>query len=236
MLLTLPVTEVGPATPRAVKVRLALDGHHLPYRAGQAVLAGRSGQPVRRPYSLATAPHEAFSRRELELLVGLDEAGSPGPHMDGLAAGSTMDLEGPVGSFAFPHSPEERRFLFLAGGTGIAPLRAMLHEALARNAGWGLGVLYSARSPDEFAYGDELARLSAAGAITLRRAVTRADESSWTGPRGRITAELIAELADQETLCFVCGPHTFVTAMLPLLARAGVSTRRIRVEDWGTQF
>lgn len=235
MLLTLTVSGIRPATPRALSVRLALDERRLPYRAGQAVLAGRSGQPVRRPYSLATAPHEAETRRELELLLGLDIDGSPGVHMDGLAAGATIDLEGPVGSFEFPSRPEERRFLFLAGGTGIAPLRAMLHEALARNADWRLGVLYSARSPDEFAYADELARLSAAGAITLRQAVTRADRQAWSGARGRITADLIAELADAETLCFVCGPHAFVTAMLPLLAGAGVPARRVRVEDWGTQ-
>jgi len=235
MLLTLPVSAVRPATPRALSVRLSLDGRRLPYTAGQAVLAGRSGQPARRPYSLAIAPHEAEAQRELELLVGLDADGSPGAHMTGLTLGTAVDLEGPVGSFEFPANPQERRFLFLAGGTGIAPLRAMLHEALARNAGWRLAVVYSARSPDEFAYGDELARLSAEGAITLRQAVTRPDGRTWSGARGRITADLVGELADRDTMCFVCGPHAFVEAMVPLLTRAGVPAQRIRVEDWGTQ-
>lgn len=234
MLLTLPVSEIRTATPRALSVRLALDGRHLPYRAGQAILAGRAGQPIRRPYSLATAPHEAEARRELELLVGLDLEGSPGPHLAGIAPGMAVDVEGPIGSFEFPADPEEERFLFLAGGTGIAPLRAMVHHALARSAAWTLGVLYSARSPEEFAYGDELARLAASGAITLRRAITRPDERTWTGARGRINAELVAELADPDTLCFVCGPHAFVEAMLPLLTETGVPARRVRVEDWGT--
>jgi ferredoxin-NADP reductase len=235
MLLTLPIASISRATPRAITLRLDLAGQRFPYRAGQAVLAGRAGQPVRRPYSLAIAPHEAEARRELELLVGLDVEGTPGPHMAALAPGSLVDVEGPVGAFAFPADPQERRFLFLAGGTGIAPLRAMLHEALARDSGWQLGVLYSARSPDEFAYGDELARLAAERAITLRQVVTRPDGRAWSGARGRVNRDLIAELADANTLCFLCGPHAFVEAMLGLLAKGGIPGSKIRVEDWGVQ-
>ena len=234
MHLTLPVRDVAAATSRAAIVRLALGPHHLDYRAGQAVLVGRSGQEARKPYSLATAPHESRARSELEILVGLDASGSPGAHLADLAPGVSIDVKGPVGSFEFPDDPRETRFLFVAGGTGIAPLRAMLHEAIARRAGWRLGVLYSARSPDEFAYADELTRLAGRGTITLRQTVTRAEDGRWAGARGRITTEHVAELADERTLCFVCGPHAFVETIVPLLTEAGVSSRRIRVEDWGS--
>jgi NAD(P)H-flavin reductase len=223
------------ATPRAAIVRLHLDGRHLDYRAGQAVLVGRAGHGVVRPYSLATAPHESRGRSELEILVGLDAGGSPGPHLSQLAPGVLVEVDGPVGSFEFPSAPVESRFLFVAGGTGIAPLRAMLHEALARDAGWRLGVLYSARSPDEFAYAEELAALAAQGAIDFRRTITRAEDETWAGARGRITREHVAELTDERTLCFVCGPHMFVEAVVPLLGAAGASPGRIRVEDWGTE-
>jgi len=234
MFLTLPVREVAAATPRAAIVRLDLDGRQLNYRAGQAVLVGRSGHGAMRPYSLAIAPYESRARSELEILIGLDASGSPGPHLGDLAPGVHLNVEGPVGSFEFPSDPAEERFLFVAGGTGIAPLRAMLHEALARDAGWRLGVLHSARNPDEFAYADELARLAARGAIDFRRTVTRVEDERWTGARGRITTDHVAELTDERTLCFVCGPHTFVEAMVPLLGAAGASPGRIRVEDWGT--
>ena len=234
MLLTLRVREVAAATRRAAIVRLDLNERHLEYRAGQAILLGRTGQAVLRPYSLATAPHEARARSEIEVLVGLDDTGSPGPHLSELAPGVPVDVDGPVGSFEFPADPLERRFLFVAGGTGIAPLRAMLHEALARGAGWRLGVLYSARSPDDFAYADELAGLAREGAITFRQTVTRPEHGRWAGARGRITAQHVAELTDSHTLCFVCGPHTFVEAMVPLLGAAGASPGRIRAEDWGT--
>jgi ferredoxin-NADP reductase len=204
------------------------------YRPGQAVLVGRPGQPLKRPYSIAIAPHEARALSQLELLVGLDADGSAGPHLPPLDRGARVEVEGPIGSFQFPPDPKERRFLFVAGGTGIAPLRAMLHEALSKHPVARLGVLYSARSPDEFAYGDELAALAAEGRITLLRTVTRGVEREWAGGRGRITSGHVAEMADAATLCFVCGPHTFVEAMLPLLERAGIDSDRIRVEDWGT--
>jgi ferredoxin-NADP reductase len=233
MVLTLPVRDLIPATPRAAIVRLGLGTRTFAYRPGQAILIGRRGGLMRRPYSLATAPYESRTRRELEVLIGLDRERSAGEHLPILTPGVELDVEGPVGSFEFPRQPEERRFLFLAGGTGIAPLRAMLHEALARNAGWQLGLVYSARGPDEFAYNEELQRLAASGAITLRQTVTRAGDDGWAGDRGRIAHERIVELADAETLCFVCGPHPFVAAMLPALRQACVSPERVRVEDWG---
>ena len=134
MLLTLTLREVERATPRATIVRLALGGRRFDYAAGQAVLVGRTGQADRRPYSLATSPSECRERDELELLVGLDTLGQPGTHLGPLKTGMSVDVEGPLGTFTFPSAATEHRFLFVAGGTGIAPLRAMLHEALARPA------------------------------------------------------------------------------------------------------
>jgi Na+-transporting NADH:ubiquinone oxidoreductase subunit F len=233
MVLTLPVREVAAATPRAAIVRLDLNGFEFPYRAGQAVLVGRAGGGIRRPYSIAIAPHEARLRSQLEMLVGVDGAGSPGAHWPELASGVHVDVEGPMGSFHLPDAPKRRDFLFVAGGTGIAPLRAMLHEALVRTDGWRLAVLYSARRHDEFAYADELHHLARDGVITLRQTVTGPEQTTWAGTRGRITRALVQELAGEHTLCFVCGPHAFVEAMVPLLHGAGASPQHIHVEDWG---
>src|SRR5439155_4041828 len=129
----------------------------------------------------------------------------PGPHLT-LAPGELVDIEGPLGAFTFPAAPEEQQFVFIAGGTGIAPLRAMLRHALTiphRN----IGLFYSARTPDEFAYEQELRSLADAGQIELRQTVTRATDTDWTGARGRLTQVALGELIhDPATLCFVCGP------------------------------
>jgi Na+-transporting NADH:ubiquinone oxidoreductase subunit F len=234
-MLTLRVRDVAPATPRSLIVQLDLAGATLDYCAGQAVVLGRSGQPVRRPYSLALAPHEARESGTLELLVGLDAAGSAGEHLIDLAPGIRVDVDGPVGSFHFPAHPRERHFLFVAGGTGIAPLRAMLHEALARGEQWAVSVVYSARTADEFAYGDELRTLARARRIQLWQTVTREPAQAWTGWRGRIALHHLEEMVqDPDTLCFVCGPHALVEDVPRLLQQVGVTPGRIRTEDWGS--
>ena len=231
-MITLPIRDVRPVTPRARTLRLDLTGAPpFPYLPGQAVLVGTHGGATRRPYSIAGSPEESRRENCLELLIGVDAAGSPGAHLT-LERGAKVDVEGPRGSFTFPPNPEERRFLFIAGGTGIAPLRSMLHHALTLPHE-GLGVYYSARTPEEFAYEDELKALAGAGRIEFRQTVTRAVAVSWEGARGRIgRAELQALVHDPATLCFVCGPPSLAADMPKLLGELGVEERRIRIEEW----
>jgi ferredoxin-NADP reductase len=230
--LTLPIREVLPATPRARILRIDLQDRLFPFLAGQAVLVGDAGLGNRRPYSIASAPEEAEQDSTLELLIGLDDDGRAGPHL-ALVAGALVDVEGPLGRFTFPGQPQERRFLFIAGGTGIAPLRAMLRHAINVPHD-SIGLLYSARTASEFAYEDELRNLARAGAIELSQTITRDSVAEgWPGARGRIgRTELETLVHDLATLCFVCGPPALVAEMPRLLDELGVSRDRIRVEEW----
>ena len=138
-----------------------------------------------------------------------------------------------MGSFTFPADPEERRFLFIAGGTGIAPLRAMLRHALAIRHR-EIGLVYSARTPDDFAYEAEWRALAREGRIDLRQTITRTGgDASWTGGRGRIgRAELQPLVHDPATLCFICGPQALVDETTKPLEDLGVARARIRIEEW----
>jgi len=230
MLLNLRVRDVRQATPRAQIVRLDLADHVFTYTAGQAVMVAAHGDPRRRPYSISCAPEDAQRDRALELLVGTEPADPPDQRFVPVV-GDRVDVEGPLGTFTLPDAPDARRFLFVAGGTGIAPLRAMLRHALMRPHE-SIGLFYSARTPDEFAYGDELRALADAGQIALRQTITRSTEADWTGARGRMTREAIAELVHgPETLCFVCGPPSLVQEVPRLLEELGIPSARIRVED-----
>ena len=230
MLLTLPIREIVPATPRARIVRLGLDGAAFPYRAGQAVVVGADEH--RRPYSIASSPEESEEGGFLELLVGVDAQGDAGPHLV-LRPGVLVGVEGPLGRFEFPVAPRERRFLFIAGGTGIAPLRAMLRHAL-RVPHDAIGLLYSARTMSEFAYERELRELAAGGLIELKQTVTReVAPGDWAGRQGRISrADLTPLVHHRETLCFICGPGALVQDMLATLSELGVARERIRIEEW----
>jgi NAD(P)H-flavin reductase len=230
--LTLSIRDVLPATPRARILRVDLNTHTFEYTAGQAVRIATHGWEKRRPYSISSAPEDAKQSRSIELLVGVDAIGSAGPHLT-LEPGTLVDVEGPLGTFTFPPHPAEPRFIFIAGGTGIAPLRAMLRHALAIPHR-AIGLFYSARTPDEFAYEGELRTLAETGQIELRQTVTRSTGDDWNGARGRIGRSALAELVHgPDTLCFICGPPALVDEMPTLLEELGVPRFRIRLEEWG---
>lgn len=231
MLVTLSIRDVLPATPRARIVRIDLGREPFPFHAGQSVLVGAHGASARRPYSMASAPEDAERDRAIELLVGVDQNGEPGPHLT-LAPGAMVDVEGPLGTFTFPDRPAERRFVFIAGGTGIAPLRAMLRHALAIPDS-DVGLFYSVRTPAEFVYQGEFRALAADGRITLRQTITRGTDLDWDGARGRLDRIMLGELVhDPATLCFVCGPPALVAEMRTLLGDLGIARERIRIEEW----
>ena len=75
-------------------------------------------------------------------------------------------------------------------------------------------LVYSARTPDEFAYLDELHALQDAGKLTLILTLT-GDANDWTHARGRAGREHLAGLIERDTLCFVCGPPSMVADIPP---------------------
>jgi aromatic O-demethylase, reductase subunit len=207
------IRSVDDATPRAKLVRVGVD-EAFTYAAGQAVLvAPHDSTP--RPYSIASAPEDAKRSGVIELLIGTDP--QPDWSFDP-AAGERVAVEGPIGSFTFPAEPSERRFLFIAGGTGIAPLRAMLRHALGIPHD-RIALFYSARTPGEFAFEAEFRALADAGTIDFRQTVTREGGSG----------DLVGGGA---TLCFVCGPQSMVLEAPRLLEHIGVRPDLIRVEHW----
>jgi len=232
-MLSAVIDRVSRATPRSVLLQIALS-RPLGFSAGQAVLIGATATGLKRPYSIAVGPHEAARSGHLELLMGLGEDGSPGPHLPSLAVGTLVELDGPIGSFLYPDRLTEPAVLFVAGGSGIAPLRAMLHEALGAPEAPEVSVLYSARTAEEFAFDDELTRLSGQGRIRYEKTVTRETQRMWQGTRGRISrAQLEAVVArPDDTLCFVCGPEALVHEVPRMLGEIGVRPDRIRVEEW----
>jgi ferredoxin-NADP reductase len=171
--------------------------------------------------------------KAIELLVGLDAEGSAGPQFSTLAPGTLFDVEGPAGTFTFPAALRHRRLLFVAGGTGIAPLRAMLDHALRAHPAERISLLYSARKADEFAFMPELRAHEAAGRLELHPTVTR-DAQEWAGGRGRIgRAHFEAVLHDRlDTLCFICGPGSLVSEAVTTLTELGVPRAAIRTEEW----
>jgi len=233
-MLTLPIRESIEATPRANILRLDLKGRAFHYHAGQAAYLQPQGARRRRPYSIASAPEQTSKNGLLEFLVQTDATGATGVARDAIQPNALVDLEGPLGLFQFPDHPEEHRFLFIAGGTGIAPLRAMMWHVLLAEHDGHVALIYSVRSPDEFAYLEEFEKLAAESRIALHHTVTRGASEGWPGRHGRIDATYLKPLIEPgNTLCFVCGPPSLVGEMPRLLSDCGVGDDQIHTEQWG---
>lgn len=231
--LVLRACSIRQATPSTRIIRLDLGGAAFPYQPGQAAAIGLAHVDLRVPYSIASAPAESKRDRYLEFLTKVVPGGGWGGHLNGVRRGSQIAVEGPRGTFTFPEKPAERAFLFVAGGTGIAPLRSMIRQALLSQLQGKLRLLYSARTPADFAYLTELRRLARSGGLELALTATREVPQRWRGDRGRITPELLAPLIDTpETLCFVCGPAAMVDDVPRMLQDLGVDRKRIRIEEW----
>lgn len=232
--LVLPLLNVLPVTPRSRLLTLDLGGQPFDFRPGQAVLIGAPGGQPHRPYSIACSPELASETGALELLIALEDDGTLGAHLPDSRPGSPIEVEGPLGTFIVPADPPEQRILFVAGGTGIAPLRAMIDHLLRHRSARSISLLYSARRGDEFAFIEELRGHEQHGRLEIHQTVTRDDSATWAGSRGRIGRSHFERVVHEPTnmLCFVCGPRAMVNESVATLSALGVPATAIRTEAW----
>ncbi|HEX4567420.1 MAG TPA: FAD-dependent oxidoreductase [Vicinamibacterales bacterium] len=217
-------------TPTTRRIRLSLDGGRFSYRAGQSASLSAGGLPT--PYSIASAPAETARHGWLEFLVKVDGSSRFGALVDTLLSDARVDLDGPSGLFTLDSVAPGTPVLFIAGGTGIAPVRSMIRETVeSGHDGRPLALLYSSRTPDEFAYLSELKELATAGHLTLTLTLT-GDAQGWAHARGRAGIAHLAELVRDDTTAFICGPPSMVGELRSALASLGVGSGRIVTENW----
>ena len=217
-------------TPTTRRIRVALDGISFSYRAGQAAsLAAGAGIPT--PYSIASSPSETARLGWLEFLIKVDGSNRFGAIVTGLQANAVLDLTGPAGGFTLDCVADGRPILLIAGGTGIAPMRSIIREAIDSGREGALSLVYSSRTPEEFAYLRELKDLAAEGRLNLTLTLT-GDAQDWMHARGRTGITHLAELVMPETTAFVCGPPAMVAELPAALTSLGISRDRVVTENW----
>jgi len=151
-----------------------------------------------------------------------------------LAAGAEVGLRGPFGNgFSLPAFCGADALL-IAGGLGMAPLRALLHGLLDEpGRDERIFLLYGAREPGMVLFRDELADLAASGRIILKVSVDFAEEFPCREIGVVCEVGLVSELLDEVTLdptrtvAAVCGPPALYGCVLNQLAAVGIPSRRI---------
>ena len=206
------------------------------HRAGQHVdvrLTAEDGYQAQRSYSIASGPEDAGLVLTIERL----DNGEVSPYLvDELRPGDELELRGPIGGYFVWERSSGGPVLLIAGGSGVVPFRAMLRHHVASRSDAAVRLLYSARSLDEVLYRKELESLMPDQGIAVRTALTRSWPEDWEGHRGRISPELLREVAwppDEHPLIYICGPTGFVEAIAAQLVEAGHDPGRIRTERFG---
>ena len=145
--------------------------------------------------------------------------------MNALEPGERVIALGPVGDLLYDHS---RDSLFIGGGIGVSPFRGMIRHAADLGSHSKILLLYSARTPEEFAFKAELDQIAQTDPdIEVQYTVTRPKEAAapWSGHTGRFgEAHVKAGLkALRNPKVFVVGTSQMVLETLDLLrVRLGV--------------
>ena len=205
------------------------------HRAGQHVdirLTDEDGYQAERSYSIASAPDES----RLGLTVVRIDDGEVSPYLtDELQRGDQIELRGPIGGYFVWEPSEGGPLLLVAGGSGIAPLMAMIRLRATAGSDVQTRLLFSSRSWDDIIYRNELDQLDGGG-LRVVHALTDTQPPGWTGYARRVDAEMLAEVGPspaERPRTYVCGPTPFVEAVAEALVLLGHDPRTIKTERFG---
>jgi ferredoxin-NADP reductase len=202
-----------------------LAGQHVDVR-----LTAEDGYTAERSYSLS-APDTG---PRIEITVQLVTDGEVSPYLvQDMTAGDELEVRGPLGGWFVWHPDRTEPALLVAGGSGVAPLVAMLRAHAKSGSAAQMRLIYSTRTPDDVYFADELLTPARTDVAVLY--TRKAPSDAERGPHRIAAADLrtFGWSPDLRPTCYVCGPTPFVETVTRLLVDAGHDPARIRAERFG---
>jgi propane monooxygenase reductase subunit len=211
-----------------------IEPERISFKAGQYVDVLVPGTSETRSYSMANPPSRDG---EVELIVKLMAGGLFSEYLRGqLKAGERLTLEGPYGSFHLHES--ERPALFIAGGSGMAPMLSLLSDMAEKEDRRPVTFFYGARAKRDLFHREELFGLEKL--LPRFRFVPALSEpaaaDAWQGATGLITEVVAQEVPDAHGReAYLCGPSAMIDAAIAVLVRRGVSEHDIHYDKFVTK-
>jgi len=173
-------------------------------------------------FAFAGAPDD----RDLEVLVK-QKAGASAVIYN-KCVGDQIELVGIAGHGFKLDAMKGHDLVFVAMGTGVAPLRSALRHVLKRKEEFGqLVVLYGARTPDDFCYRDETEDWAEHG-VALRQVISRPDGHDWSGPTGYVQSLLDNVLPELlSPVALICGSREMIEQTRERLGKMGFKPEEI---------
>ena len=144
--------------------------------------------------------------------------------------GARIGIRGPFGTHFPMETMKGHDVLLIAGGLGLAPLRASIFAVIENRADFeNVHILYGTKSPDQLLFDYQYEEWSRIDDIDLQVIVEEPDDE-WTGPVGLITKLLDGiEVDPQRTFAIVCGPPVMFKFVCCRLSEQGMPMRRMFV-------
>lgn len=205
----------------------------LPYKAGQFANIEIAALPgISRSYSFAMpAQPDALA----SFLVRKVPGGAFSTLInDQDVVGQAVLVDGPLGDFWL--RPAAAPLLLVAGGSGLAPLLAILHEAVAAGVTRPATLLFGARTEDDLYAQEEIGAIVCdwRGPFRFVPVLSAAPaDSPWNGERGLVT-EKMAAFIEPDTHAYLCGPPAMIDGAVALLLRHGVARENLHADRFTT--
>lgn len=223
------VTATYSLTPRVQQLLLRVENHVFEHVPGQHVsvrLEDDNGSPTYRPYSPVNRP----GTDTLVLAVKRYDGGTCSVWLHEREVGDRVTITPPSGNLRLQHP--ERDVAFLATGTGLTPLLALLDQYLEKGTGQAT-LLFGERTPDDLMYRATLDRLEASHANLNIDYVLSDPPSDWAGPSGYVQDHLASRLADlHQPQVYACGVPEMVVDTTRTLQQHGISEEDLFTEGW----
>lgn len=187
------------------------------------------GEESKRSYSIASSPNGTGL---IELAVTHVVGGPASTWLHEIPAGTRIPATGPHGFFTMD-KPPDADMCFVATGTGVTPIRPMLHRVFEVGTTRQMTLFFGCRFENDILYRAEFEGLAAKHAnFRFVPTLSRAPDS-WKGARGYVQTHLQSEFIDQRRTdvdVYVCGLSRMVEDVRARLKGAGWVRQKIHQE------
>lgn len=197
------------------EIVLTLD-KDLEYTAGQYADLHLDGVTGPRSYSFATAPDDDDRRRATFYVRRVPGGQFTDWLFESKREGAQLQLSGPFGDLWL--RPSDEPILCVAGGSGLAPIKALLEDAARQQCKRQIILLFGARTQRDLYCLEEVEALQSTwdGGFEFRAALSEEPpESAWTGARGLVT-DVLQQLPEEflrSCHTYTCGPPVMIDAL-----------------------
>ncbi len=229
------IVEVRELTRDIRRVTVELD-RPMEFDAGQYAHLSVDGVWGARAYSFAVPPSAGGDRRVAFIIRHVPGGAFTDLLFAGKLDASPLKVHAPSGNFWLRDS--RAPMIGVAGGSGLAPLLSILHDAAARHVGRPCVVLFGARTAADLYALDEIDAVARAWNGAFSFVPVLADEpadSAWHGERGLVTQPLAAHakaLAGDDTEAYLCGPPPMIDAAIASLTALGLRPANIHFDKF----